>query len=117
MSLPGQEQKLREFFAQPEAEQWKQIDCEIDAKEAKRRQAGGRGGTKDNGRGGNGRGQARVVDGPKDKGKAKPNADPRHIMSMKQEWTANASPELRSMMDRRVQMMRERRRQRGLQTL
>jgi hypothetical protein len=85
MSLPQQEQKLRDFFAQSEQEQWKQIDREIDA------------------RGEAGKGKS--TSGP---------SNPQQIMSMKQEWTANASPELRSMMERRYRMQSRRREQRGL---
>ena len=103
MSLPGQEQKLREFFAQPEAEQWKQIDREIDAKEAYRQKAAT---TASAGRGEAGKGKS--TGGP---------SNPQQIMSMKQEWTANASPELRSMMERRYRMQSRRREQRGLETL
>ncbi len=99
MSLPKQEQKLRDFFALPPEEQWAQIDREIDAAEAKRRQAAtspAKGGTPSKGK------QTGVSD------------NPQRIMAMKQEWTANASPELRSMMERRIRMLNQRREQRGL---
>ena len=109
MSMPEQEQKLRDFFAQSEVEQWKQIDREIEAGEAKRRQASAGGGPK-----GGGRSQVGAVVGPKGNGSSKAGVDPGQILAMKQEWAANASPELRSMMDRRVQMMKQRREQRGL---
>lgn len=103
MSLPQQEQKLRDFFAQSEQEQWKQIDREIDAKEAYRQNAAT---TASAARGEAGKGKS--TGGP---------SNPQQIMSMKQEWTANASPELRSMMERRYRMQSRRREQRGLETL
>lgn len=98
MSLPQQEQKLRDFFALPQEEQWEQIDREIDTKEAKRQQAG-------------------TATPPKGNRQIGTNTNPQRIMSMKQEWTANASPELRSMMERRIQMLNQRREQRGLRPL
>jgi hypothetical protein len=107
MSMPQQEHKLRDFFNLPEAEQWKQIDREIDAGVAKRRQAGA-GMKKQAGAG------AGVQGIGLSKASGRPSANPRQIMAMKKEWTANASPELRSMMDRRLRMMKERREQRGL---
>ena len=102
MSLPQQEQKLRDFFAQSEQEQWKQIDREIDAKEAYWQKAAT---------------TASAARGEAGKGKSTGgSSNPQQIMSMKQEWTANASPELRSMMERRYRMQSRRREQRGLET-
>jgi hypothetical protein len=96
MSMPKQEQELNDFFAQSEEEQWKQVDREIDAQEAKQQQAAGDSW---------GRGGGKSASSP---------TNPQQVMSMKQEWTANASPELRSMMERRFRMLNQRREQRGL---
>jgi hypothetical protein len=101
MGKPKHEEQLRNFFAQPEAEQWRRIDAKIDAVEAKRQQSGVGDGAKGNAQAGGAKKNARA-------------ANPQQIMAMKQEWTANASPELRAMMDRQIRMMNERRKQRGL---
>ena len=87
---PQHEQELRAFFAQSEAVQREQLDRKIDAAEAAHPKAGGGG------------------------EKGREGLDPQQIMAGKRQWTANASPELRSLMDRYVRMMRQRRAQRGL---
>jgi hypothetical protein len=96
--LPQQEQALRDFFALPESEQIKQIDRKIDAIETNRKRAG-------------------AVTGSTGKPPIGVNADPQSIMAGKQRWEANASPELRSMMDRAIRMMDERLKRRRLQPL
>jgi len=97
MYLPEQERELREFFAQSTADQRAQIDQEIDAVEAKLPRSGS----------GN----------VKNAKTSNSGSDPSRIMAMKQLWTANASPELRSLMDRRVRMINQRRAERGLPPL
>jgi hypothetical protein len=99
LGMPAQEERLRKFFAQPEAEQWRQIDEQLDAKEAWRQQAAANG---------NEAGAA-----AKKKASASGKMDPQQIMSLKQEWTANASPELRAMIERQIQMFEQRRKERG----
>jgi len=97
MYQPEQERELSEFFALSEAEQRAKIDLEIDAIEAKRQQ---------------------WREGAGASGKAGGGADdPQRIMSMKQQWSASASPELRDMMDRRVRMINKRLADRGLEPL
>lgn len=93
---PMMEKRLNGFFAQSEGEQRAQIDREIDAMEAMRRQGGG-------GRGG-------PFGGRPPGG----NADPKQMQSMMKRMNAHTSPEMRAMMDARMRMMNERRDARGL---
>lgn len=95
-SMPAYERELADFFALPADQQWAQIDREIDQSQAKMRRL-----------------RATAADSKKQRDDWA--SDPRQIMAAKQAWSANASPELRAMMDRRVRMINERREQRGLQ--
>lgn len=109
MYLPEQEEQLRSFFAQSEEEQWEQIDQEIDAGEEKRRRYQAQAAAK---------GQSgKQLSSGEVKAKGTDGMNPQGIMKLKQVWTAHASPELRSMMDRRIRMTNQRRKERGLPPL